>query len=1032
MKSSLLAAAALCCVVHTSAAAVATWQGGFGFTPDWWTIGNNWPGGFPTPADDVVFPAGAAFIGTVQKINHTVQTMSVTVPGYGFADDGTAGAGLTVTAGITATYAGTGSTTFVTPVKAGGSQSWAMNGGRGTILWNEPVDLNGKTVTLDGTGIQEFNGTVTGAGNLIKTGTGRVAVNSAMSGGGGIAVQGGTMEFNHAAMSKTVQVSASGTVAGSGTVTSLSGSSGSVEPGTGGPGTLTVTGVFSLSGTAALRVDVNGSAPGTGYDQISAGGSVSVSGASLEVTKGGGFVPVPGTVLTILNNTGAGTVTGAFAGLPQGAVFAVGNVSFAISYTGGTGNDVTLTVLTVASSGVERVWSGAVNSEWSVPGNWAGGVVPQPGDSVQFPEVVAAKKLPHNDLAPGYPVHLVRFTAGGYTLSGAGLTLSDGIVQQAPAGASENKVTLVLSSFLNPALPAQVTRLKLQSGGALTVTPLALLLLNQPASELRLQNDQPSAVLTCGVGVTGAGFISSGGPGPVKLTVASTHTGGVMVSGAQCLAAVAGALGSGLVTVTGVLSLGDAGGAALAFSNAMKLSGTVRTTPGSGTQTWSGPVELLNGVDSYFITTGGTLAFGGVISGEGGLFLSGGSYMVFNGPASNIWSGRLDIAGITLFCNKNPGAIAIPGDVSVSGVTGALNALLAGQLAPAATLSVVERATASFGGAQTLAGLELDSGTIYTGPGLTVTGNITAAATLSPSVINGTLLTGAAPVTWQVSGPNSPGLRFAGSLGHNGGFAADITKTGAGLLQVIDIPGSSHADLQFRLIAGKLEWNDVPDVAGPFGPAIVMQGGTLNGAGRVRDITSLGGGVLSPGVGTGTLTCGSPTLRENITFLAEWTGGSGDRLAAMGRVEISNAPLFLSGSAPAYGTQWVLVDNDGTDAVVGQFFALPEDGTTSTDGALLRISYAGGDGNDVVLTRIPPPAPDVDDFDITGALPDGTDPVSAKGTGLPGFFYVLEYSSDLLTWITGDTRQADAGGDFLLNWSPPDKPCRRFFRVRAL
>lgn len=105
MKTShFLACAALCALPDSLSAATATWHGGFGFTPDWWTIGNNWPGGFPGPAHDVVFPAGAAFIGTVLKVNHTVNTLAVNAPGYGFEDDGTAGAVLSVTAGITASY----------------------------------------------------------------------------------------------------------------------------------------------------------------------------------------------------------------------------------------------------------------------------------------------------------------------------------------------------------------------------------------------------------------------------------------------------------------------------------------------------------------------------------------------------------------------------------------------------------------------------------------------------------------------------------------------------------------------------------------------------------------------------------------------------------------------------------------------------------------------------------------------------------------------------------------------------------------
>lgn len=1018
------------CGATSLPAATATWKGGAPGTPDHWGIQQNWFSGTPPAGNDAVFGTSASFIGMMQSTDASVNTISVTTPGFGFNNSGIAGSTLTVAAGITVTFAGTGTTTFASPVKAGGSQTWAMDGSRGTILWNEPVDLNGKTVTLDGTGIQEFNGGISGAGNFIKSGTGRVRMNSAITGGGGINVLEGEVVFSHATNSKTVQMSAPGVVSGAGTVTSLSGSSGTVRPGLNAPGVLTVTGSLLLSSSAVMEVEINGPAAGSGHDQLSVGNSVSLGSSALSVTTGAGFSAAPGATFTILNNNGAGAVSGTFSGKPEGATFAVGNVTFRISYTGGDGNDVTLKVLSVAATGLERVWTGALNSLWSTPGNWSGGVVPQPGDNVQFPEVDAAKKSPQQNLGFGFPIHLVRFTAGGYTLGGDGLTLSDGIVQQAPAGAAENKVTLALASVVDPMLPALVTRVRLQSGGPLTVTPPSLLSLNQAASELRLQNDQAASVLTCGAGLVGTGFISSAGPGPVVLSVVSLHSGGVTAAGAQCIAAVSGALGSGPVTVTGGLSLGSAGGGALTHGNAMKLSGTVRTTPGSAAQTWSGPVELMFGVDSHLTTAGGALEISGVISGEGALFLSGNSPITFSGPASNTWNGITDATGILVQCQKPAGVIAIPGDFTISGNTAALSAPLAGQLASTATLSVLGRASASFGQSQTLAALELDSGTVSAPNGLAVTGNLTAAASLSPSEFSGKLYTGPGPVTWQISGPQSPGLRFSGRIGGFGGSPAIITKTGAGLLQVNDAPGSSHEDVSIALNAGGLEWNDAPDAPGDFGPVITMNGGALSGIGRVLAIHSIAGGQLNPGVGTGTLTSGQTELRENVTFLAEWTG-TGDLLAVQGALTLNNATLFLSGTKPPYGTPWLLAENDGADAVNGQFAGLPEGGTLTTDGALLRISYTGGDGNDVVLTRIPPEAPLMSSFDISGAVPEAGGSVIAVGTGRPAFTYALEYSSDLTAWTTAASVTADGTGAFHFDWMPADFPPRRFFRISA-
>ena len=49
--------------------------------------------------------------------------------------------------------------------------------------------------------------------------------------------------------------------------------------------------------------------------------------------------------MTIVEKTTAGAVSGAFTGLPEGSVVNVNGNDFKISYTGGDGNDVTLTAL---------------------------------------------------------------------------------------------------------------------------------------------------------------------------------------------------------------------------------------------------------------------------------------------------------------------------------------------------------------------------------------------------------------------------------------------------------------------------------------------------------------------------------------------------------------------------------------------------------------------------------------------------------------------------------------------------------------
>ncbi|MFO0808574.1 MAG: hypothetical protein U0746_08125 [Gemmataceae bacterium] len=140
-------------------------------------------------------------------------------------------------------------------------------------------------------------------------------------------------------------------------------------------------------------------------------------------------------------------------------------------------------------------------------------------------------------------------------------------------------------------------------------------------------------------------------------------------------------------------------------------------------------------------------------------------------------------------------------------------------------------------------------------------------------------------------------------------------------------------------------------------------GGTLYGIGTVAAAVS-GPGTFSPGAPptliahpgnitvSGGISLGGPLVIE----LAGTTAGTQyDRLTVTGPVALGG-PLTLSTSftAPA-NAAFVIVDNDGTDAVTGTFAGLPQGATVTANGQTFTIDYAGGDGNDVVLTRTAAP-----------------------------------------------------------------------------
>jgi hypothetical protein len=124
---------------------------------------------------------------------------------------------------------------------------------------------------------------------------------------------------------------------------------------------LSFSGNVVFASTASLVIELRGSGP-FGNDKLSvaAAGTVTANGARITLAP-----PNPLTVgmrLTLIDNAGTQPIdnTPAFrqpsgASITEGTVVTVGTNSFRYSFTGGDGNDLTLTVVLSASSG-SREW----------------------------------------------------------------------------------------------------------------------------------------------------------------------------------------------------------------------------------------------------------------------------------------------------------------------------------------------------------------------------------------------------------------------------------------------------------------------------------------------------------------------------------------------------------------------------------------------------------------------------------------------------------------------------------------------------
>jgi Ca2+-binding RTX toxin-like protein len=77
------------------------------------------------------------------------------------------------------------------------------------------------------------------------------------------------------------------------------------------------------------------------------------------------------------------------------------------------------------------------------------------------------------------------------------------------------------------------------------------------------------------------------------------------------------------------------------------------------------------------------------------------------------------------------------------------------------------------------------------------------------------------------------------------------------------------------------------------------------------------------------------------------------QLNVAGRINLTGVDLVVSGSyTPTATDSFVIVNNDGTEGIIGTFNGLPEGATVNVNGVAKRITYVGGTGNDVVLQPI--------------------------------------------------------------------------------
>jgi hypothetical protein len=135
---------------------------------------------------------------------------------------------------------------------------------------------------------------------------------------------------------------------GSGTIGGTVSITGTLRPGA-SPGRLT-NGALTLSANSAYSIGIGGTTPATGHDQdsVSSGGVTIGNNVTLSLSSLASFTPTVGESFLILDKVAAGAISGTFSGLPEAATipgFLGSALTAQISYIGGDGNDVVLTVI---------------------------------------------------------------------------------------------------------------------------------------------------------------------------------------------------------------------------------------------------------------------------------------------------------------------------------------------------------------------------------------------------------------------------------------------------------------------------------------------------------------------------------------------------------------------------------------------------------------------------------------------------------------------------------------------------------------
>jgi autotransporter-associated beta strand protein len=496
--------------------------------------------------------------------------------------------------------------------------------------------------------------------------------------------------------------------------------------------------------------------------------------------------------------------------------------------------------------------------------------------------------------------------------------------------------------------------------------------------------------------ISGSAEIIKEGAGQLQLDAANTFTGPVTVNSNALRLAHPQGLGSTAAgtTVNGSAYLQlhgggiDVGAEPLTLNSTRESWGSLYST--SGSNSWAGDITLQTDAWIGLGISTAVLELSGAIQGPGSLNMERTGTIILSGSSSNSYGGATYVGAGTLILNKTAANGAIPGTLVIGDGAGGLEAdvvRVAGQNQIANNAPVTVNSSGLLemaSGLADLIGSLSGNGRVDLGTDALYTGYDNTSTTFS-GVIRG-----------------APGC--------------ELDKLGTGTFTLTGdntYPGWTYVTTGTLTVQGNQ----------PASPVSVGGSATLSGTGTVGNVLSAGN--VMPGTSPGILTCSNVNL-TGADYYVELNGlapGTGyDQLNVRGTNQLGSPFLHVNlGYMPAVGDTFVIINNDGTDAVAGTFASLPDGASLTASNATLRINYSGGTGNDVVLTVTN--VVSVEPLRFTSVVKTDTNVVLTWSGGTP--FYVVEKKSALTdgTWqpITSPMRDTQTN-------APTDTPAG-FYRV---